>query len=372
MSIRGARGLGCLSPLALGATLLGLGATAAATAIFGGGLFSPGALASTPGEQLGGVRSHAEIASCSACHPGPFAGVTSSDLCAECHQEVDAEIRAASGLHGALPDAAVCLHCHSEHRGTLTQIDSIDHERFGFSLRRHESHPERRPYHCNDCHRESLKAFSIAACLDCHDTLERGFASAHTRQWGDGCLDCHDGVDRFSDDHFDHGSYPFSLTGKHQEVACADCHRGVRSIEGMAQTPSECADCHADPEVHRGQFGIECGSCHSTGTWEGATFDHSFPLDHGSGENSECITCHPTAGDYKTYSCYGCHDHTVAEVRAEHLEEGITDFQDCVRCHPTGLEEEGEHEGRWRGDEGHFGGGQQEGDHQKWRRRVDD
>ena len=31
--------------------------------------------------------------------------------------------------------------------------------------------------------------------------------------------------------------------------------------------------------------------------------------------------------------CYGCHEHTPANIRAEHEEEGIRDFENCVECH---------------------------------------
>ena len=46
----------------------------------------------------------------------------------------------------------------------------------------------------------------------------------------------------------------------------------------------------------------------------------------------ECATCHK-GNDYSRYTCYGCHEHTLAKVRAEHQEEGIADFANCVECH---------------------------------------
>ena len=54
--------------------------------------------------------------------------------------------------------------------------------------------------------------------------------------------------------------------------------------------------------------------------------------------NTTCVTCH-TGNDYKRYTCYGCHEHTPAKVRAEHEEEGIRDFENCVECHRSADEE---------------------------------
>lgn len=45
-----------------------------------------------------------------------------------------------------------------------------------------------------------------------------------------------------------------------------------------------------------------------------------------------CDTCHRN-GDYSRYTCYGCHEHSPANVRAEHLKEGIRNFENCVECH---------------------------------------
>ena len=72
-------------------------------------------------------------------------------------------------------------------------------------------------------------------------------------------------------------------------------------------------------------------------------FDHEFPLDHGSrGRASECSVCHQDAPrSYRTYTCYGCHEHSPARVAAEHREEGVRNLDDCVRCHATGREHEG-------------------------------
>jgi cytochrome c peroxidase len=43
--------------------------------------------------------------------------------------------------------------------------------------------------------------------------------------------------------------------------------------------------------------------------------------------------------DYSRYTCYGCHEHTPANVRSEHEEEGIRNFDNCVKCHRNATDE---------------------------------
>ena len=71
--------------------------------------------------------------------------------------------------------------------------------------------------------------------------------------------------------------------------------------------------------------------------WKPATFDHAryFRLDRDHAV--ACATCH-VGNDYARYTCYGCHEHTPARVRAEHAEEGITAFEHCVECHRSASE----------------------------------
>jgi len=59
------------------------------------------------------------------------------------------------------------------------------------------------------------------------------------------------------------------------------------------------------------------------------------------------VTCH-VEDNYSTYTCYGCHEHTLAKVRREHVEEGIRNFEDCVSCHRSADEDseaDGDREG---------------------------
>ena len=53
---------------------------------------------------------------------------------------------------------------------------------------------------------------------------------------------------------------------------------------------------------------------------------------------SSSVTCH-TGNDFSRYTCYGCHEHTLANVRRKHQEEGIQNFENCVECHCSASEE---------------------------------
>lgn len=132
-------------------------------------------------------------------------------------------------------------------------------------------------------------------------------------------------------------------------MACHSDHQGPRLTRHSRKTFShgllkeatrdKCASCHAAPKdtMHRNLKG-ECSQCHKPQAWKPATFDHDkyFVLDRD--HDASCVTCHK-GSDYSRYTCYGCHEHTPQNVRDEHLEEGIQNFENCVECHRSPDEE---------------------------------
>jgi hypothetical protein len=116
------------------------------------------------------------------------------------------------------------------------------------------------------------------------------------------------------------------------------------------QTRDRCASCHSAPSnaMHR-ELSVGCVQCHKTEAWKPATFDHEkyFVLDRD--HNVSCATCHTVSTNYRTYTCYGCHEHTPANVRREHEEEGIQNLDNCVKCHRSA---DGEREGGGDGERG--------------------
>lgn len=166
-------------------------------------------------------------------------------------------------------------------------------------------------------------------------------------------------------------------------VACHSDHNGVMAFRPISQFSHElvetsmreqCKDCHVNPDdaLHRRVVG-NCKQCHDINGWRPATFNHAdyFRLDRH--HDADCESCH-IDGDYSDYTCYGCHEHSRSNIREEHFEEGIYNYEHCVECHRSGDEDEAEW--RWRSrNEGSYRswGGREDDDHEEGhRRRYDD
>ena len=144
----------------------------------------------------------------------------------------------------------------------------------------------------------------------------------------------------------------------HQELTeqdCSSCHSDhgrltKRRFSHTLLRPAvrgNCVNCHAAPtnDLHR-ELNVSCNQCHTTEHWSPATFNHDrfFLLDRA--HNTTCATCH-TNNDFARYTCFGCHEHTPANIRAKHEEEGMRAFDNCVSCHRNANGEAGERgEGR--------------------------
>ncbi len=253
------------------------------------------------------VQGHAELdTDCFACH-SPWRGAA-SERCAKCHLLPDIGLRTTKGapldqrtiktsFHQELIEQD-CMACHSDHQGP--KLTQRSRKPFSHALLR-TAVRER----CESCHAAPT------------DKVHRDLSVS--------CGQCHT-LERWKPATFDH-----ALLAKSVLERCEGCHK--------APTDS----------LHR-QFKGNCGQCHSQERWKPATFDHDkyFVLDRD--HNTKCVTCH-TSDDYTRYTCYGCHEHRRDKVRAEHLEEGIRDFENCVECHRSASEEprkRGSPEGRKR------------------------
>lgn len=133
-------------------------------------------------------------------------------------------------------------------------------------------------------------------------------------------------------------------------VACHADHRGVLKFRTGQRFSHDllrpavrdaCEKCHRAPtdRLHRNIGAQGCVKCHRHEAWKPATFEHErhFALDRD--HDVQCATCH-AGNDFDRYTCYGCHEHTPAKIRAEHIEEGIRDFEDCVECHRSADEDD--------------------------------
>ncbi len=237
------------------------------------------------------VEGHRQLDNeCSACHDA-FRGI-STTKCISCHQlenigkdstapAQDRQLKEKILFHDKLV-VKECTNCHSDHQGL--------HPPVGVARFNHEflSPPDQGK--CSSCHNrpeDKLHQLFTSECKSCHTTAD----------WKKG----------------------------------ASFNHGLLSVNAL----NNCSSCHAKPQDNMHNFTQEnCTSCHDTSHWKPSTFDHSryFVLDRD--HNVKCETCH-TENNFKAYTCYGCHEHTPAKIRSEHMEEGITNFENCVRCHKS-------------------------------------
>lgn len=257
----------------------------------------------------------------------PFANIPNT--CAACHSEPPIHLGTFT---------SECQTCHTPAGWTPALLDGkpFDHTASsGFNLARHLRDSDNRPFACSSCHQQNISVFDQRICLDCHSQAESGatFMTKHIDQFGSFCLDCHDGIDRLHQ--FDH-SRVFLLEGRHSEIDCTACH--INKV--FSGTPTECIECHTEPVLHAGLFGLHCQYCHTPQNWAPAHLCiHNFPLEHGNKGQNECQVCH--LEKYIEYSCYGCHDHQPGPLEASHQKADISpqDLPNCTTCHPAGAKE---------------------------------
>lgn len=228
---------------------------------------------------------------------------------------------------------------------------------------------------CLSCH-QAFSGISNDKCISCHKLNEIGKDTLstvlnkkkvlfHKSFINQDCIACHTdhkGVDpKLSLSKFEHSfitkpvlnncvschKSPNNKLHKQLSTDCKSCHNtnnwkdfntfNHELIVGLNK--NNCIACHQSPkDAFHQSVKTNCNECHTTNKWLPSTFNHSsfFVLDKDHSPN-KCSTCHVN-NDFKTYTCYGCHKHSEANIRLEHLEEGIRNFQDCVLCHKSANE----------------------------------
>ncbi|MDZ4773517.1 MAG: hypothetical protein SGI72_10325 [Planctomycetota bacterium] len=154
------------------------------------------------------------------------------------------------------------------------------------------------------------------------------------------CGLCHIGDDwqRVSSEfEYDHeGETGYKLEGAHERATCLRCHNDRGPVEIFEARG--CAGCHED--IHVGQLGADCLSCHTQQTWQpyGQYAKHNetrFPLI-GVHASTSCHRCHPGAeiGRFvpTDTECVTCHTSDLARANnPPHIALGFVDR--CDRCH---------------------------------------
>jgi len=218
--------------------------------------------------------------------------------------------------------AANCATCHD----TITWTDNtFNHSVTGFTLT--GAHVSPTPAPCVSCHVNNNYNLTIAP-TDC------GNSSCHLTQWNSTqtlggvvpnhvamgypmsmCTTCHDTVN-WADGTFNHASTGWALTGYHlTSTACALCHVGNNYSLTSANTA--CYGCHLTdwnstqtlggsvPNHITANYPTTCDTCHTTTSWLGATFNHTwFRIPHNG---SVCNDCHQVSTDYTQFTCINCH-----------------------------------------------------------------
>ena len=302
---------------------------------------------------------HAAV-ECKACH------VSSNELsfekvrgttCVECHADPHQTDWQRS-----------CASCHEADAlswaAAASSITPALHAQTGFNLVRPHDQQD-----CEACHGKGFaypERFQTPARAE--DRCDQCHADVHAGQFSErfsACLDCHTKT-HFVPSAFDAGRHDrFALQGAHAKAECSACHLEEGGVRRFVGTSSRCADCHKD--VHAGEFGNECSTCHGEHSFLPSTFgpaQHAtFPLK-GAHVTTACGDCHTTdAQGVRRFrdtprACASCHDdahagqfqqacaacHNETAFRPSHFGmrdhtmfplEGAHDAVACIACHAT-------------------------------------
>ncbi len=264
-------------------------------------------------------------AHCSDCHSDAHKGEVTQD-CATCHDQSNFTFatyrhEAATFRLGAVHSRIDCKSCHSTnayketpktcelchkdaHKDELSGKCETCHSTDSFEppLYKHEkpnvpltgAHTQQP---CSSCHQGNLHRTDDGSCAECHYTEHKG-------ELDQPCRECHTTA-AFKPSTFKHKAETWQTKGKHSQVTCAQCHK-TGSFKSLDE---ECRTCHTD--VHKGELGETCTTCHDFNTWKQVRYDHngSDYILKGRHLDLKCEECH-TQGKFTGMPshCYDCHE----------------------------------------------------------------
>jgi hypothetical protein len=290
---------------------------------------------------------------CQKCHT--YFNSSKTEKCQSCHKIENIGLYLTNGnLIDAKDSSKIVFHqylkikncneCHIEHQSYKTKNNEI---KFG-----HEFVDDSIKTNCLECHNKPNDQlhFSVTNnCADCHKneqwkpsqflhdkyfTFDRNHPSdcktCHTKSNFKEytCTNCHQHSEKVIQKQ--HLKFQFS-----ELTNCVKCHKSSKfQHELMSESfVNNCVKCHKKPNDNIHSLQAEnCNSCHNYKNWEQANIDHSKYFVFDNNHPSDCKNCH-NGKDYKTYTCYNCHEHSEQKLLEEHHEEGIYDFKNCVKCH---------------------------------------
>lgn len=133
---------------------------------------------------------------------------------------------------------------------------------------------------------------------------------------------------------FSHDTLGFALEGRHQEIACKDCHTNMV----FEEMDNDCISCHTD--VHSMSVGNDCARCHTSDNWLVNNVpelheQNGFPL-FGQHRIADCTQCHISESELEWnrigQDCASCHiDDYMASIEPNHQMAGFS--TECIECH---------------------------------------
>src|SRR5437660_1093018 len=247
--------------------------------------------------------------------------------CADCHADIHRRQMGAN-----------CESCHNVSGWTVTLKSVQNHENRFPLVGAHAA------LECDSCHKGAatgqFQGLSFQ-CYSCHakDYQQTTSPNHVAAAFPATCEQCHT-INTWAGARFDHLKITgYALTGMHAKLDCAACHVGGR-YQG---TQAACVACHkadyqgtTNPAHAAAGFPTTCQTCHSTTSWLGATFNHTFfPLNHG-GANGVCATCHTNPSNYAIFQCTNCHLKPQTDSRHQGVGGYVYNSVNCYNCHRNG------------------------------------
>ncbi len=223
---------------------------------------------------------------CQACHKPEKKYSQAAHKCYSCHRKNDVH----KGKQGNK-----CDNCHTENNWKKTKFN---HNKTHFPLK--GSHKKTA---CNACHITPTYKDTPKTCISCHQIDD-----IHPGEFGIKCNRCHNSV-KWKNGHFNHNKTDFPLKGSHQKATCNSCHT---LGDKKTKLPKDCYGCHKNDDIHQGQYGKKCHTCHRSTSWQKQIFNHTKNTDF------------PLLGKHKSISCSLCHSGNVYKEKLK---------TDCINCH---------------------------------------
>ncbi len=266
---------------------------------------------------------------CAQCHVNGNYSL-STGACSSCHMKDYQATTDPNHVQASFP--TTCDSCHSTSSWAGA---TFNHSSTGFALTGAHA-----PLQCAQCHVNGNYSLNNTACVSCH--LKDFNATTNPNHVQSGfpqqCEVCHN-TTAWQPSSFNHNNTAFPLTGAHTTVACANCHVN----NNYTTVPTDCYSCHkadyqgtTNPNHAAAGFPTTCNTCHTTSTWSGATFNHTwFPTNHG-GANGVCATCHTNPSDYSVFQCTNCHSKSQTDSNHQGIRNYVYSSPSCYSCHPSG------------------------------------